>query len=127
MSKDDDAFTRGLEVFEQVYGPGSSAMMRNSRDVPLIADTVEHLFAEIWSRPHLSIRERRLLVIGATAMLGRPDLIEIQVRGAIANGEFTDAQLEEIALQLAPYAGAGNATALWRGIQAAKTSRETEG
>ena len=68
----------------------------------------------------LSIREKRLMVLGATAMLGRQDLIEIQMTGALVNGEFTDEQLEQIPLFLLFYAGAGNTTAVFRGIEAAK-------
>lgn len=38
-----------------------------------------HLFADIWSRPELAVRERRLLVIGIIAMMGRADIMETQV------------------------------------------------
>jgi 4-carboxymuconolactone decarboxylase len=81
---------------------------------------VNHLFGDIWNRPGLSIRDRRLLVIGATAMMGRDDLIEIQVKGAILNGELTDEQLDEIPLLMLFYAGAGNTTSTFKGIQAAR-------
>src|SRR3546814_10812967 len=59
-------------------------------------------------------------LLGATTMLGRADLIEIQMKGALANGEFTEAQLQQIPLFMLFYAGAGNTTALFRGIEAAK-------
>ena len=45
-------------------------------------------------------------------MLGRQDLLETQLRGAITNGELTAAQLRELAYQLHPYAGWGNGTNL---------------
>jgi len=60
------------------------------------------------------------MVLGATTMLGRADLIEIQMTGALVNGEFTEEQLEQIPLFMLFYAGAGNCTALFRGIEAAK-------
>lgn len=115
-----DSWQKGLAVLEQVYGPGSSAMMAGREGSPMVAETVGHLFGEIWSRPGLSIRDKRLLVLGATAMLGRADLVAIQVAGAILNGELSDEQLEEIPLLLLFYAGAGNATALYQGIQQAR-------
>src|ERR1700684_3309627 len=105
---------------DAVYGPGSSAMMGGLQDVPLVQETVRHLFGEIWKRPGLSMRDKRLLVIGATAMLGRADLVSIQVAGALINGELTEAQLDEITLMMMFYAGAGNATALHQGMQQAK-------
>ena len=74
----------------------------------------------MWNRPHLSVRDRRLLVIGATAMLGRPDLIEFKVAGAIVNKELDSDALKEVVLQLAYYCGWGNATAVRAGIEAAK-------
>jgi 4-carboxymuconolactone decarboxylase len=121
-------FRRGLEVMEKVYGPSIKTMMEPLRDVPFPSKTAEILFGEIWNRPQLSIRDRRLLVIGATAMLGRADLIEQQVAGALLNKELTAEQLEEAVLHLWFYTGAGNATAVWRGIQAAlKTHGEDSG
>ncbi len=116
----DTRWDDGLKIVDSVYGAGSSAMMAGLEGVPFVAETVEHVFGEIWARPGLSMRDKRLLVIGATAMLGRPDLVTIQVAGAIVNGELTDAQLDEIPLLMLFYSGAGNATALHQGIQAAK-------
>jgi 4-carboxymuconolactone decarboxylase len=117
---EDAGWKNGLEVVDQVYGPGSAAVMAGLDGVPFISETVRHVFGEIWSRPGLSIRDKRLLVLGATAMLGRADLVAIQVGGAIANGELTDAQLDEIPLLMLFYAGAGNTTALHQGISTAK-------
>ena len=119
-------FRRGLEVMEEVYGPGMKSMMEPLRDVPFPSKTAEILFGEIWNRPQLSIRDRRLLVIGATAMLGRADLIEQQVAGALVNKELTAEQLEEAVLHLWFYVGAGNTTAVWRGVQAALKAQAGE-
>ena len=104
-----------------VYGTGLAAHMPEERS-PALAMTVDHLFGEIWSRPGLSLRDRRLVVLGATAMLGRADLIEVQVRGALINGELTEDELEEIVLQLHYYAGWGNGTAVQAGVDAALAS-----
>ncbi|MBV7706915.1 carboxymuconolactone decarboxylase family protein [Nocardia nova] len=109
---------RGLAVMDAVYGEGFSQNMPGD-STPFTDTTTEHLFGEVWARPGLSIRDRRLLVLGATAALGRPDLIRIQVGGALAARELTPAQLREAALQLAYYVGWGNATATHQGIEAA--------
>ena len=111
---------KGIEVFEAVYGPGSSAMTTPYKDRRFNQEIVGNQFANLWGDPAMSIREKRLMVLGATAMLGRQDLVEIQMTGALTNGEFTDEQLEQIPLFLLFYAGAGNCTALFRGIEAAK-------
>ncbi len=111
----------GLDTMAQVYGPQVAAMMPDERNATL-TDTIDHLFGEIWSRPGMSIRDRRLLVIGATAMTGRADLIEIQVRGALLNGELTPEQLDELVLMLHYYAGWGNGTQVQKGVNAAVES-----
>lgn len=111
----------GLETMGRVYGKGLAARMPEDRS-PALEMTIDHLFGEIWSRPGLSLRDRRLVVLGATAMLGRADLIEVQVRGALINGELTEDELEEIVLQLHYYAGWGNGTAVQAGVDAALKS-----
>jgi alkylhydroperoxidase/carboxymuconolactone decarboxylase family protein YurZ len=93
---------------------------------PYTGETVRHLFADVWARPELSVRDRRLLVIGATAALGRADLMQIQVRGALANRELTTDQLNEVILHLAFYVGWGNATAVHRGVAAAIAEHQSK-
>jgi 4-carboxymuconolactone decarboxylase len=121
----------GLKTMDAVYGPGFSKTMPEVSN-PMLQDTIDHLFGEIWSRPGLSIRDRRLLVIGATAALGRADLIEIQARGALLNEELSPAELREAVLQLHYYVGWGNGTQVHNGIEAAisehaiRTSQENK-
>lgn len=116
----DELLQKGLDMMDTVYGPGVASQTSAVADYPFPGETVRHLFGEIWNRPGLSVRDRRLLVIGATAMMGRADLIQVQIRGAILNEELSDEELEEIALHMGFYAGWGNTTNVWRGIQAAK-------
>ncbi|EEA02629.1 hypothetical protein BH160DRAFT_2079 [Burkholderia sp. H160] len=65
---------------------------------PYLDATARIVFGEIWSRPGLSIRDRRLLVIGTTAQMMRRELLETQVVGALANKEFAVNQLHEAVL-----------------------------
>lgn len=108
----------GLRVLDEVYGEGFSGAF-DGRSEPFLDETVEHLFGEVWNRPGLSTRDRRLLVLGATAALGRSDLIQVQVRGGLKAGELTDEQLREAVLQLAFYVGWGNATEVHKGVSSA--------
>ena len=123
MSIDETQWQKGLETFDQVYGPNSSEMVLPFRDSSFNQEIVGNQFANLWASEVLSMREKRLLVLGATAMLGRSDLVEIQMNGALINGEFTDEELDFIPLFTLFYAGAGNTTALFRGIEAAKARR----
>ncbi|MFF1464088.1 NAD(P)-binding domain-containing protein [Streptomyces sp. NPDC058330] len=120
----DEAYRRGLELMDQVYGPGFSDTMPGSpTGEPFTDATVGHLFGDVWSRPGLSVRDRRLLVLGATAALGRSDLIRIQTEGALVNGELDPPQLREAVLHLALYVGWGNATAVRAGVEEAIAAR----
>ena len=123
MKVDEAQWQKGLEVFDKVYGPGMSAMTLPFRDSAFNQEIVGNQFANLWASETFSMREKRLMVLGATAMLGRPDLVEIQMNGALINGEFTDEELDFLPLFLLFYAGAGNTTTVFRGIEAAKARR----
>ncbi len=108
----EDTHARGLEMMDRVYGEGFSQQVPPAPAVPSIDHTVERLFAGVWDRPYLTLRDRRLFTLGITAMLGRADLLETQLRGALANRELTPEQLREIVLHGHYYAGWGNGTVL---------------
>lgn len=115
----------GRKMMDQVYGEGFSENLPPA-STPMLEKTVDHLFGEIWSRPGLSVRDRRLLVLGATAALGRADLIQIQVEGALANGELSAEQLREAVLHLQYYVGWGNGTQVNNGVEAALRAHEAK-
>lgn len=124
-----DLHARGLQAMEAVYGGAVQGMPPPDKMPPYIQKTLEHVFADVWMRPGLSIRDRRLLVFGATAALGRADLIEIQMTGALKNHEISAAEMQEAVLQLAYYVGWGNASSVFQGVMAAiqKTTARPSG
>ncbi|WP_146097558.1 NAD(P)-binding domain-containing protein [Nocardia nova] len=114
----EDLHEFGLQMMDQVYGPGFSEGVQGSSD-PFVDQTVDYLFAQVWSRPGLSVRDRRLLTLGVAATVGRPELIQIIAGGGLINSELTPDQLREAALHLAAYTGWCKATATHAGITAA--------
>ena len=90
----------GLEKMEDVYG---FEMTDGAGD--FFGITADHLFADIWTRPGLSDRDRRLLLIGLLAGSGGHDVLTIQIPAAYKNGELDDEQLREIVIFLCHYAG----------------------
>ncbi len=96
------ARARGIAKMVEVYG---FSVDPDEIEGPYVDVTVDHLFGEIWTRPELEIRDRRLLTIGALAALGQPKLLEIQFRSALERGEMTEEQVREIVLHLTPYIG----------------------
>jgi Uncharacterized homolog of gamma-carboxymuconolactone decarboxylase subunit len=64
-----------------------------------------YAFGEIWTRPHLDERTRRVLVIGTLLALGSWDEFRLHVRAALTEGGFTPDDIKEIILQQTIYAG----------------------
>jgi len=107
---DDDRFERGAEMLKKVYAgdvavPPKGAMAFS--DLML-----ESLFAEVWTREELSIRDRRLILLGVIGALGEKDTFGIQARASLKNGELTPEQLREVLIMLANYAGYPRAAGL---------------
>lgn len=72
---------RGLQMMDQVYGPGFSKAVDGFSD-PFTDQTIDYLFAQVWSREGLSVRDRRLLTLGVAATVGQSQLIQIIANGA---------------------------------------------
>jgi len=91
---------RGLAKMGEVYG-------WELQDGPgdFFRYTADHLFADIWSRPGLDTKERRLLLVGMLAGQGATDVLEIQLGAAYRKGELDAEGLREIVVFLAHYAG----------------------
>ncbi|TDC46201.1 carboxymuconolactone decarboxylase family protein [Actinomadura sp. KC345] len=98
--RDGERRERGLEMMRRVYG-------WEIEDAPgeFFGLTVDHLFADIWTRPGLSMRDRRLLLVGVLAGQGLNDVLDIQIPAALANGELSPDELREIGIFLTHYIG----------------------
>ena len=95
-----EARRRGLEKMEQVYG-----FEMSDGEGDFFRYTADHLFADIWNRPGLSNRDRRLLLIGMLSTHGAQDVLSIQVPAAYRAGELDDDALREIVIMVCHYAG----------------------
>jgi 4-carboxymuconolactone decarboxylase len=97
----DDKRQLGLDVMARVYGWEEVA------DGPgdFFGYTVDHLFAEIWTRDGLSFRDRRLLLLGLLVGFGLDDVLDLQLGAALGNEELTPDELREIVIFLTHYAG----------------------
>ena len=104
MSGDSERRDRGEAMFGKVYGEVVPLPPREGRST-FVTHTIEQLFAEVWSRDILSIRDRRLMIFGVAAALGEAGILEIQLRAALANGELTIEQAEEILVFIVHYVG----------------------
>jgi 4-carboxymuconolactone decarboxylase len=103
----------GLKVRRRVLGDAhvDRAIAQNA---PLTAEfqdlITRYAWGEIWTRPGLDERSRRILVLGTLIALGRFDEFRMHARAAMSQGGFSESDLKEIILQQAIYCGvpAGN-------------------
>ena len=80
-------------------------MMNQKRLYPDLYElSVGYLFGEIWSRGHLSIRERELITMACNICMARPNGTHSHYRSAKHLG-FTHEQIMELIIQVGHYAG----------------------
>ena len=96
---DPDRRARGQEQMRQVYGWDIEPTK------PFEVATVDHLFGEVWASGSLPVRDKRLLLIGMTAGAGLEDVAGLQIDSALKLGELTPADVRELVVFLAHYAG----------------------
>ena len=96
-----DRRQQGLQKMNEVYG----WEMPDIQGDPYFDLTVEHLFGDIWNRPGLSMRDKRLLTLAAVTAVGNSDLAEIQINAALHNEELTAEELKEVAVFITHYLG----------------------
>ena len=107
---DSERWKRGAEMIKKVY---AGDVVTAPQGAMAFSDIMlEQLFAEVWTREELSIRDRRLLLLGIIAEKGEPMTFGIQAKAALKNGELTPAQLRETLIMIAPYAGYPRAASL---------------
>ena len=95
---------RGLELLKKL-GPRGNGLMVQKRLYPDLYElTVGHLFGDIWTRPHLTLRERQIITLAVNIALVRPRGTPPHLRSALHLG-FTKAQIAEIIIHAGAYAG----------------------
>ena len=100
---DSERRKRGLEKFNEVYCGDLPVPAEGEMD--FFDNMLRQLFGEVWTRPELSQRDRRLMTMGVIAALGENDAFAIQVRSALKNQELTPEQCRETLIHLAQYVG----------------------
>jgi 4-carboxymuconolactone decarboxylase len=67
--------------------------------------TAERLFADVWSRSVLTVRERRLLLLGLLVGQGLHELTDVHLDAALRARELNETELREVVVFLTHYAG----------------------
>ena len=98
---------RGMRVRRQVLGDAhvDRAVAGATEFTAPFQDLItRYAWGEIWSRPGLTRAERSMITITALAALRQEEELALHLRAAMRNG-LTEAQIQDVLLQVAIYAG----------------------
>lgn len=119
MITDPERRKRGEAKFEELTGRGPDGLRASMAGLaPDAAEyVVEIVYGEMYQRAGLDIKTRQIVTVAALAALGnaQPQLRNL-VRAARRSG-WTEAEIVEVFLQLAPYCGV---PAMMNGLEAAR-------
>ena len=114
---DNERWERGAKTIKDVYAGDVITPPKGMMDFSDVM--LEQLFAELWTRDTLSMRDKRILLLGIIAEKGEPATFKIQAKASLKRGEMTPEELRELLLFIAPYAGYPRAAALVMPIEEA--------
>lgn len=122
---DADRRTRGVQAFEQVMGFKPPALGGD-----LFLDvTLDHLFADLWTRPGLAVRDRRLITLTVLMCLGHENNLKLHLGAAMRTGQLSDVEIDEAILHVAHYGGwpvAAVASQVVRQLRAERDAAKTK-
>ena len=121
---DSDRWELGAEKIKDVYAGDVITPPKGMMDFSDVM--LEHVFAELWTRDTLSMRDKRILLLGIIAEKGEPSTFKIQAKASLKRGEMTPEELRELLLFIAPYAGYPRAAALVMPIEEAINEAQSD-
>ncbi|MFN0148824.1 MAG: carboxymuconolactone decarboxylase family protein [Dehalococcoidia bacterium] len=98
--RDSEAIARGKAKFEEVY-PFKASENPTDFEATMYGD----LFGDIYQRPGLSMRDRRLMIIGVAAAHGIDSILRLQLSAGLAKGDLKREDMDEITIFLTQYVG----------------------
>lgn len=117
---DGDRRARGLDTFEKVVGFRPPPVSGD----PFLDATIDHLFAEVWARPGLSIRDRRLVTLTLLMALGLEQHMRLHIGAAMKSGDLSDAEIDELVVHVAHYGGWPGAASASQVVRALRAERD---
>jgi len=103
-----DAHERGMKTRRKVLGDewvDRAERTKTAFNAEFQDLITRYAWDEIWNRPGLDHKTRRMLVLAMTVALGRWEEFALHVRAALASGDLTHDDLKEVLLQAAIYCG----------------------
>jgi 4-carboxymuconolactone decarboxylase len=98
---DEERRAKGLEWFERVMG----FRPPDIRGEPFLDVTIDHLFADVWSRPGLDVRARRIVTLVVLMCMGHEATLKLHLGATMRTGQLSDVEIDELLVHVAHYAG----------------------
>ena len=106
MSK--DQYDRGMKTRRKVLGDewvDRAERNKNAFNADFQDLITRYAWDEIWNRPRIPHKVRRMIVIAQMVALGRWEEYQLHVRAALQSGELDQEDIKEVLLQSAVYCG----------------------
>jgi len=98
---DEEKRAKGLEWFDTVMG----FRPPDVRGDPFLDVTIDHLFADVWSRPGLDVRARRIVTLVVLMCMGHEATLKMHLGATMKQNQLTDVEIDELLVHVAHYAG----------------------
>lgn len=103
MSTKEERMKRGTRLLKRM---GRDGLLEDQREThpALYQMTVGHLFGDVWTRPHLDLRDRQLITLATNIALARTTGNHSHYHSALHIG-ITKEEIMELIIQVGQYAG----------------------
>jgi 4-carboxymuconolactone decarboxylase len=103
---------RGLALYREIMG-----VDHQEPTTPRAESLIDFVYGEIWSRPGISRRERRLVTLACLAGADAHDTLGAHYYGALVTGDLDHDELLEFVLHFTVYCGWGKGEAAERTLE----------
>jgi len=111
MSGRDDHRARSREIWREVMQAEPPTAIDPYTEV-----TTDHLMGQIWTRPGLARRDRRLVTLTIAAVVGQDGPLRNHLRASLDSGDLSIEELHEWVVHLAHYGGWPAATTAYAAL-----------
>ena len=103
-----EGYERGMKTRRKVLGDNwvdSAERNKTEFNAEFQELLTRYAWDEIWNRPRIPHKVRRMIVIAQMVALGRWEEYQLHVRAALQSGDLDQDDLKEVLLQSAVYCG----------------------
>jgi 4-carboxymuconolactone decarboxylase len=115
-----EGYERGMKTRRKVLGDDwvdRAERNKNEFNEEFQELLTRYAWDEIWNRPGLDHRTRRMIVIAQCAAMGRWEEFKLHSRAALEKGDLSQGDLKEVLLQTAVYCGVPTANTAFREVR----------